>query len=135
MLMNANASDPVTATFGTNAPPPARSPTVRSPPVAYANVHTKIASTTWLGTSRRNVRSSRTENWLEAICRESTVSEKTMPVVVIIVADTTISTPRASPAVPWNITLSISEPGTTGMIDSRPPAARPTMMPSVGSTQ
>lgn len=60
----------------------------------------KIASTTWLGASRRKVRSNRTENWLEAICRDSTVSEKTMPMVVIIVADTTISTPRASPGVP-----------------------------------
>lgn len=60
----------------------------------------KTASTTWLGTSRRKVRNNRTENWLEAICRDNTVSEKTMPIVVIMVADTTISTPRASPAVP-----------------------------------
>jgi hypothetical protein len=81
------------------------------------------------------VRSKRTENWLEAICRDSTVSEKTMPVVVIIVADTTMSTPLASAAVPWNMSLSMSEPFFTWIIDRTAPAPRPTTMPSVGSTQ
>ena len=60
----------------------------------YAKVHTKTARTTWFGMSRKNVRSSLTENWLEAICSDSTVSEKTMPVVVIMVADTTVKIPR-----------------------------------------
>lgn len=94
-----------------------------------------IASTIWLGMSRRKVRSNRTENWLDAICSDRTVSEKTIPMVVIIVADTTISTPRASPAVPWNINLSISESGLTGIRDRMAPDPRPTTTPTSGSTQ
>ena len=64
-------------------------------------MHTKIASTTWLATSRRKVPSSRTENWLDAICRATTVRANTMPVRVIIVADTVVR-------ISW---ASLTEPG------------------------
>lgn len=100
----------------------------------YAKVQTKTARTTWFGMSRKNVRSSLTENWLEAICSETTVSEKTMPVVVIMVADTTVKICRASSAVPWKTSLSTPEPGMTRMVDSAAPAAIPSTIPRVGRT-
>ena len=81
--------------------------------------------------SRMKLRSSRGEYWPEAICKATMVRAKTSPVTVIMVVETTISTLRASSAVPRKAK------GESSLIDTRDssaPATRNTTTETVGRT-
>jgi hypothetical protein len=80
------------------------------------------------------LRSKRGEYCPEAICKATMVSANTSPVTVIMVDDTTISSPRASSAVPWNAKGRRGEPSPIDTRDSSAPASKNTTTDSVGST-
>jgi hypothetical protein len=75
------------------------------------------------------------EYWPEAICRATMVRAKTSPVTVIMVVETTMSTLRASSAVPWKARAARGESSLIDTRDSSAPAARKTTTDSVGRTQ
>ena len=71
----------------------------------------KALSTTWVARSRRKLRSSRGENWVEESCSATTVRPRTSAMTVTTVLLTVISTVLASSAVPWKANRSATEPG------------------------
>ena len=93
-----------------------------------------MLSTSWVPRSRMKLRSSRGEYWPEAICRATMVRANTRPVTVIMVEDTTISSERASSAVPWKARRARGESPSTSTRDRTAPAGRNTTTESVGST-
>ena len=82
----------------------------------------------------QKLRSSRGEYWPEAICRATMVSANTSPVTVIMVVETTISTLRASSAVPWKARAASGDWSLIDTRDSSAPAARNTTTEMVGRT-
>ena len=77
------ANDTATATPGTNwFGPPSPPRTFRSTSRAKTKVARNTPRVTWLRGSRKNVRSTRGENWLLASCRTTIVTEKTSAVRV-----------------------------------------------------
>jgi hypothetical protein len=93
-----------------------------------------MLSTSWVPRSRMKLRSSRGEYWPEAIWRATMVRANTSPVTVIIVDDTTISSDRASSAVPWKARVAQGESWSTSTRDRAAPASRNTTTETVGST-
>jgi hypothetical protein len=61
------------------------------------------------------------------------VSANTRPVTVIMVVDTTISSPRASSALPWNASTRKGASSPIDPLDSTAPAAKKTTTDTVGS--
>jgi hypothetical protein len=70
----------VTARPGTST----SAPTSRSTISEYSAVATNVPKQCWLGRSRRNVRSTRGENWVLASCSATIVIENTVPVNAIV---------------------------------------------------
>jgi hypothetical protein len=56
----------------------------------------------WFGRSRRKLRSTRGEYWVEDSCSATTARPSSSAITVIIVALMPVSSVRASSAVPWN---------------------------------
>jgi hypothetical protein len=79
-----------------------------------------MLSTSWVPRSRTKLRSSRGEYWPEAIWRATMVRANTRPVAVIMVDDTTISSDRASSAVPWKARVAQGESWSTSTRQGRP---------------
>src|SRR4051812_49284362 len=102
-LANIKVSAPVTASRGkSSVRPPSYIPTVYRPAAEYAKVATKVLSTTWVGRSRRKLRSNRGENCVDDSCSATTVRPSTTAITVTTVPVTLLSRLRASSAVPWN---------------------------------
>ncbi len=110
-LANNNAIAPLTANLGNSSVrPPADTPTAYNPATEYAKVATKVLSTTWVGRSRRKLRSSRGENCVVDSCSATTVRPSTNAITVTTVPVTMLNRLRASSAVPWNAN---GDPGPT----------------------
>lgn len=83
-------------------------------------------------TSRRNVRSSRGENWVEAICRVTTVRANTRLVTGMSAPMMTVMTWRASLALPWKA-IGPRNPGPeVRTFPTTVPMTRPTRTASAG---
>jgi hypothetical protein len=94
-------------------------------------VATNALSTTWFGRSRKKLRSSRGENWVEDSCSATTVRPSSSAMMVMTVPVIPNSKVRASSAVPWKAS---GDRGPTLTDDSAAPTARATSTDSVGST-
>jgi hypothetical protein len=94
-------------------------------------VATTALSTTWFGRSRKKLRSSRGENWVEDSCSATTVRPSSSAMMVMTVPVIPNSKVRASSAVPWKAS---GDRGPTLTDDSAAPTARATSTDSVGSS-
>ena len=83
---------------------------------------TNTASTSWLVRSRRKLRNSLGENWVDESWSATNVRPSTSAMTVIIVPEIPISRVRASSAVPWNRNWSNHESGGTSIRLSTEPA-------------
>src|SRR3954469_124221 len=102
-LANNNAIAPLTANLGNSSVrPPADTRSAYRPATEYAKVATKVLNTTWVGRSRRKLRSNRGENCVDDSCSATTVRPSTTAITVTTVPVTLLSRLRASSAVPWN---------------------------------
>jgi len=90
-----------------------------------------MLSTTWLGRSRRKLRSSLGENWVDDSCSATTARPSSNAMTVTIVLVIPMSNARASSAVPWNAS---GESGPTFTSDSADPTMSATITDRVGST-
>src|SRR5829696_4965143 len=94
----------------------------------------KALSTTWVPRSRRKLRNSRGENWVEESWSATTVRPRTRAMTVTTVLLTVMSSARASSAVPWNARRSSGEPGATVTWDIAEPTASAASPATPGST-
>src|SRR4051794_36366143 len=85
--------------------------------------------------SRRKLRSSRGENWVEESCNATTVRPRTRAITVTTVLLTAISRERASSAVPWKAIASKKVPGWTTMWEIASPAMTAMTAATLGNTQ
>jgi hypothetical protein len=116
MLANSSMIAPLTANRGNcSTRAPAASPTVYRPAEEYTNVATNTLNTTWFARSRRNLRSSRGENWVEDSCNATTVRPRTNAITVTTVPAMIVNNALASSAVPWNANGANGEPGRTSI--------------------
>ncbi len=100
-LANSNTIAPLTARRGkSSVRAPADNPTVYRPGMQYTKVATNVLSTTCVGRSRRNLRSSRGENCVDDSCSATTVRPNTNASTVTTVPVTVSNRVRASSAVP-----------------------------------
>src|SRR6478672_4244349 len=118
--------------FSTRAP--AARPTVYRPAEEYTNVATNTLNTTWFARSRRNLRSSRGENWVEDSCKATTVRPSTNAITVTTVPAMMVNNARASSAVPWNANGANGEPGATSIPDNTKPTSSATTALTPGHT-
>src|SRR4029453_16720872 len=91
-------------------------------------------STTWVPRSRRKLRSSRGENWVEESWSATTVRPRTRAMTVTTVLLTVMSSARASSAVPWKARRSRLEPGATVIWDITKPTRSAASPATLGST-
>src|SRR5215203_2660178 len=91
-------------------------------------------STTWVPRSRRKLRSSRGENWVDESWSATTVRPRTRAITVTTVLLTVMSSARASSAVPWKARRSSCEPGATVTWDIAKPTASAASPATPGST-
>jgi hypothetical protein len=105
---------------------------VYRPAVLYANVATKTLSTTWFGRSRRKLRSSRGENWVDDSWSATTVRPSSNAMTVTIVPAMPINSDRASSGVPWKAS---GDRGPRSTSDSSEPTTSAAKTATVGSTQ
>jgi hypothetical protein len=71
----------------------------------------KALRTTWVGRSRRKLRSSRGENWVEESWSATTVRPRTSAMTVTTVLLIVIRSARASSALPWKASRLSPDPG------------------------
>src|SRR5215203_1059074 len=92
-------------------------------------------STTWVGRSRRKLRSSRGENWVEDSWSATTVRPRTSAITVTTVLLMEISSARASSAVPWKASELILQSGGVSIWEIPQPTSSAISAAALGSTQ
>ena len=130
MLAKSRTIAPLIASRGNcSIRPPAARPTVYSPAAEHTNVATKTLSTIWFARSRRNLRSSRDENWVEDNCSATTVRPRTRAITVTTVPAMMVSRLRASSAVPWKASGARAESSATLIGETANPTSRAATAP------